>query len=95
MLIVKKSIRFNECIILLFALGVLLLIQSCHKKRSDLANTLYDKTRNKIFKKLDPQAFANAFDEELQGQSAKLKTFYQDTNRTCASVRSMERKYMK
>lgn len=73
-----KHTRPKPSIILLFALGFLFLMQSCHKKRSDLANALYGKTPNKVFKKLDPEAFATAFEEELKGQPAQLKAFYQD-----------------
>jgi hypothetical protein len=78
MLTAEKYTRLKPFFILLCAFGLLLLIQSCHKKRSDLANALYGKGRNKVFKKLDPQAFASVFDQELKEQSAELKAFYQE-----------------
>jgi murein L,D-transpeptidase YcbB/YkuD len=80
MLTAEKYTRLKPFFILLCAFGLLLLIQSCHKKRSDLANALYGKGRNKVFKKLDPQAFASVFDQELKEQSAELKAFYQEND---------------
>lgn len=65
----KKNIR--PAIILLLCLFIIT-VQSCKKKRSDMANILYKKTQNKVFKKLEPDAFADVFKNVLDSEKSKL-----------------------
>ncbi|WP_254070763.1 L,D-transpeptidase family protein [Pedobacter sp. L105] len=52
-------------VIVVFIMGVLLMLQGCHKSKSDLGNTLFTETGNKVFKKIDNDAFAEVFKKEL------------------------------
>lgn len=76
---------FTASIILTCCITVISL-QSCKKKRSDIANALYGKTQNKVFKKLDPQAFADVFKQVLSDEKSKLSygnvldSFYTDND---------------
>lgn len=51
--------------IVMFIMAGLLMLQSCHKSHSDLGNTLFTETGNKVFKKIDNEAFAEVFKKEL------------------------------
>jgi murein L,D-transpeptidase YcbB/YkuD len=46
--------------------------QSCKKKRSEMANILFKKTQNNLFKKLDPDDFAVVFKHVLDSDRANL-----------------------
>jgi murein L,D-transpeptidase YcbB/YkuD len=46
--------------------------QSCKKKRSALANVLYKKTHNKVFKNYDADEFAVVFKAVLDSEKAKI-----------------------
>lgn len=48
-------------------------IQSCKKKRSELANLFYQKTHNKVFKKLDPDQFATVFQAVIDSEKSAFK----------------------
>jgi len=67
--------------ILLFCLFAVT-IQGCKKKRSDMANILFKRTQNKVFKNLDPDDFAEVFKHVLDSDKANLtnpvriKTYY-------------------
>ena len=58
---------------LLFLCTLFITIQGCKKKRSELANILYKKTPNKVFKKLDPEQFAAIFQAVIDSEKSKLK----------------------
>jgi murein L,D-transpeptidase YcbB/YkuD len=47
-------------------------VQSCKKKRSELANILYKKSQNKVFRKLDPEQFATVFQAVIDSEKSKL-----------------------
>lgn len=70
-------------IILLLCLAVIFTIQSCKKSRSDMGKTLFQKTRNKIFKDVTPDGFATVFQQVLTDENSKLTnpqlitTFYE------------------
>jgi hypothetical protein len=48
-------------LLLLFLCTLALTFQSCKKKRSDMAKVLFKKTRNNVFKNIDPDEFAEVF----------------------------------
>ena len=67
---IKRHIRT----LLLLSLCTLFFgIQSCKKKRSELATIFYKKTPNKVFKKLDPEQFATVFQAVIDSEQSKLK----------------------
>ncbi len=60
-------------LLILTLLAVLFTFQSCKKKsRSDMGNTLYLKTHNKVFKDVTPEAFAAVFQNVLAQQKPHL-----------------------
>jgi murein L,D-transpeptidase YcbB/YkuD len=61
----------NKKYLLLFFLFIIV-FQGCKKKRSDMANILYNKTQNKVFKKADPDEFAEVFKHVLDSEKSKL-----------------------
>ena len=67
---IKHNIR---TLFLLSLCTLFISIQGCKKKRSELANLLYKKTPNKVFKKLDPDQFATIFQAVLDSEKTKLK----------------------
>jgi murein L,D-transpeptidase YcbB/YkuD len=57
---------------LTLACVLLLIIQSCKKKHSEVADNLFKITQNKVFKDLDPDAYAEVFKKELSVQKAGI-----------------------
>ena len=80
------NLKKNTSTTLILLLCVFALaFQSCKKKRSDMANVLYKKTKNKVFKQLEPNAFADVFKNVLDSEKSKLTypglvTAYYDQN---------------
>lgn len=69
-----KNIRIGFVLLLcLFAIT----FQSCKKKKSDMANILFKKTQNKVFKKFDPDEFSIVFRHVIHDQRSRL-TYPQD-----------------
>src|SRR6185437_2919991 len=66
---VKKTAA--TVLILIFSV-FLLTFQSCKKKRSDMANLLYKKTHNKVFKDVTPEGFSDVFQKMLLSEKSKL-----------------------
>ena len=64
--------KIAAAVILFIFPVVLLTIQSCKKKRSDLADILYKKTHNKVFKNVTPEGFAEAFKQVLHDEKSTL-----------------------
>jgi murein L,D-transpeptidase YcbB/YkuD len=64
----KKVIKLTS--ILLLALAVT--FQSCKKSRSDMGKTLYQKTKNKVFKEVTPEGCAEVFQKILEEQKSEL-----------------------
>jgi L,D-transpeptidase YcbB len=67
--LIKTNIR---PVLLLILCSCIFTFQSCKKKPSELANILYKKTPNKVFKNLDPDQFATIFQHVLDSEKAKL-----------------------
>jgi murein L,D-transpeptidase YcbB/YkuD len=65
--------RHISTLLLLSLCTLFIGIQGCKKKRSELANLLYKKTPNKIFRKLDPDQFATIFQGVLDSEKTKLR----------------------
>jgi len=65
--------RHISTLLLLSLCTLFIGIQGCKKKRSELANLLYKKTPNKIFRKLDPGQFATIFQGVLDSEKTKLR----------------------
>ena len=64
---ISAGTKRNACfalVLILFCLTTL--IQSCKKKRSEMASILYKKTHNAVFKDVDPDEFAAYFKKELR-----------------------------
>ena len=58
----KKTTGFVLALILCC---LLMTVQSCKKKRSEIAGVLFKKTHNKVFKDIDPDTFTAFFKKEL------------------------------
>jgi len=67
----KKS-RVPAILFILPVLLAILTFQSCKKKRSDMANTLYKKTHNKVFRDVTPDGFADVFQHVLDSEKTKM-----------------------
>ena len=59
-------------IILLLCLAVIFTIQSCKKSRSDMGKTLFQKTKNKVYKDVTPEGFEPIFKKMLADEREKL-----------------------
>ncbi|MDB5016052.1 MAG: L,D-transpeptidase [Mucilaginibacter sp.] len=66
-----KGLAVPSLIILLSAL--ILTFQSCKKKRPEIANILFKKTHNKVFKDFTPEGFSEVFQKVLADKRAELK----------------------
>jgi len=51
---------------------IFLTLQSCKKKRPEMANILYKKTHNKVFKNVTPEGFSEVFKQVLDSEKATL-----------------------
>jgi murein L,D-transpeptidase YcbB/YkuD len=81
-----KNVAVTLFILILF--GSILTIQSCKKKRSEMANLLFKKTHNKIFREVTPEGFSVVFKKVFNNKKSRLKhadfifNYYQNTNYT-------------
>lgn len=69
------SVTKNKAVpslILLSLFALLSTFQSCKKKHSEMANDLFRITQNKVFKDVDPEAYAEVFKKELAAEKSKL-----------------------
>lgn len=64
-----KNIR---CIVVLLFCLFTAAFQGCKKKHSDVANILYKKTPNKVFKKIDDDDLSAVFQQVLNDQQSRL-----------------------
>lgn len=58
---------------LLIIFSVLLTLQSCKKKRTEIATFFFKKTHNKVFQDFTTDSFANTFKKVLQNEKLQLK----------------------
>jgi murein L,D-transpeptidase YcbB/YkuD len=72
---------------LIFVLFIALLtFQSCKKKRSEMANVLFKKTHNKVFRDVTPAGFSEAFKKAFANEKRKLShadfiiSYYENNN---------------
>ncbi len=78
--------RIPALSLLILAALFLLTVESCKKSRSDMGNTLYLKTKNKVFKNVTPEGFSAVFQKVLEEDKGKLNNpqliadFYQQND---------------
>jgi L,D-transpeptidase YcbB len=65
--------KFTLPIPLILLISILLIVQGCKKKHSVLADTLFQKTHNKLYKKADEHAFAIVFKKVFASERNNLK----------------------
>jgi len=66
-MIISTGTKRNTCFALvLIFFSFITIIQSCKKKRSEMASLLYKKTHNAVFKDVNPDEFAAYFKRELR-----------------------------
>jgi len=58
--------------LIFFSLLSVITIQSCRKKRTELATVLFKKTHNKVFRDLTPEGFSEAFKALLEKEKPKI-----------------------
>jgi len=58
--------------ILIIVSCILITLQSCKKKRPEMANKLYKETHNKIFKRITPEGFSEVFKTVIDSEKSKL-----------------------
>jgi murein L,D-transpeptidase YcbB/YkuD len=72
-------IRFNPvkkitvAFLIFFLPALILTFQSCKKKRSEMANVLFKKTHNTVFRDVTPEGFAEVFKKVFARERPKLK----------------------
>lgn len=72
-MIISAGTKRNTCFALvLIFLSLITIIQSCKKKRSEMATILYKKTHNVVFKDIDPDEFAAYFKRELRRERDEI-----------------------
>jgi murein L,D-transpeptidase YcbB/YkuD len=64
----KKLLKLTSLCLLALAVT----FQSCKKSRSDMGKTLYQKTKNKVFKDVTPEGCAEVFQKVLEEQKSEL-----------------------
>jgi murein L,D-transpeptidase YcbB/YkuD len=69
-MLIKKKLVLPYIFLSFFALTFT--FQSCKKSRSDIGKILYTKTRNKVFKDVTPEGFAEVFQKVLADEKSKL-----------------------
>jgi murein L,D-transpeptidase YcbB/YkuD len=80
----SKRASLTFAFLLFFAFT--LIFQSCKKSRSDMGKILYLKTKNKVFKDVTPDGFAEVFQKVLADEKSKLtypqviKAYYADND---------------
>ncbi len=68
-----STVKNTAAFTLLFIFSICILtFQSCKKKRSEMANMLYKKTHNKVFKDVTTEDFSEVFKKVLQTEKAKM-----------------------
>jgi murein L,D-transpeptidase YcbB/YkuD len=68
----KSSKKFAFPVILLLFIASTFILQSCKKNRSDMGKVLYTKTKNKVFKDVTPEGFAEVFKKALANEKSKM-----------------------
>src|ERR1700709_841044 len=72
MILLKNTTKNTALILLLILCCFSATLQSCKKKRSEMASILYKRTHNKVFKDVDPAEFADFFQKELEQAKSKM-----------------------
>src|SRR5471030_2270305 len=67
--VTKKLVKL---LTILTLLSFTFIFQSCKKSRSDMGKTLFQKTKNKVFKDVTPEGFAEVFQKVLTDERSKL-----------------------
>ncbi len=57
----------------IFALFMLFAVQACKKSRSDIGKVFFDETKNRIFKKVEAETFAQVFKQTLEEKRGSLR----------------------
>jgi L,D-transpeptidase YcbB len=71
-MIIRANAKKTTWFVLVFVLCCLITIQSCKKKRSEMATILYKRTHNKVFKNIDPDDFSAAFKKVFATEKSKI-----------------------
>jgi murein L,D-transpeptidase YcbB/YkuD len=71
MMIFRSSKKSVFSVFLIFTF-VFLALQSCKKKRPEMANILYKKTKNKVFRNVTPEGFSEVFKHVLDSEKTTL-----------------------
>lgn len=72
-IMITASLKKTTIITLLCGLFVaLLILQSCKKKHSEVANLLFMKTQNEVFKEIDDDSLAVVFKKEIADKRLKI-----------------------
>ncbi len=69
---ISKFSKAPACLLLIIGVVLLLTVESCKKKRSDMAMALYKIKPNKVFKNISPEAFTPVFQKVLADEKANL-----------------------
>src|ERR1700736_1789320 len=69
MMIFRSSKKSVFSVFLMFTF-VFLALQSCKKKRPEMANILYKKTHNKVFNNVTPEGFSEVFKQVIDSVKA-------------------------
>ena len=64
--------KFSVYLLILLLPAFLFTLQSCKKKRSEMANVLFKKTHNKVFQDFEPDSFAVVFKKVLSDKKARV-----------------------
>jgi len=65
--------KITVTFLIFFLPALVLTFQSCKKKRSEMANVLFKKTHNKVFRDITPEGFAEVFKKEIAAARPKLQ----------------------
>ncbi|MEO8885219.1 MAG: L,D-transpeptidase, partial [Mucilaginibacter sp.] len=69
---INDTKKIIKPILILLCLASVFTFQSCKKSRSDMGKTLYLKTKNKVFKDVTPEGFAQVFQKVLADEQSKM-----------------------
>ncbi len=62
---------FKVTLLVLF-IGLVIILNGCRKKRTEIAKDLFKKTHNKVFKDITEEGFAEAFKKEIKAEGESI-----------------------
>jgi murein L,D-transpeptidase YcbB/YkuD len=73
MVLSNNASKTRLWLFLILVFSAAFVLQSCKKSRSDIGKLLFDETKNKVYKNIEAEAFAEAFKKRLAEKQSSLR----------------------